>query len=108
MPMKPVQVIVRVSEEEREAWKSAAAATGNTLSEWLRGLANLARGGGNGKLATRNKRGGGPLRVAPVPSRRSPEDDAGSNPAPATNKKQMPPELKTNSERQKWLRENRG
>lgn len=36
------QVIVRTTEEERERWKSAAAASGMSMSEWIRDLASKA------------------------------------------------------------------
>jgi len=36
------QVIVRTTEEERERWKSASAASGMSMSEWIRDLASKA------------------------------------------------------------------
>ena len=32
------QVIIRTTEEERERWKSAAAASGMSMSEWIRDI----------------------------------------------------------------------
>jgi hypothetical protein len=36
VPKKTVQVLIRVSEEDRDAWKAAAEADEMTLSEWIR------------------------------------------------------------------------
>lgn len=111
MPKKPVQVIVRVSEEEREAWKSSAAATGRTLSEWLRDLANLTRGGGT--VDSRSPGSKARVPSSPKLKDRVPQamrglvERAGSIPAPATKSQKQMPDGLSNSEAMAWHRKNR-
>lgn len=95
VPKKTVEVLIRVSPEQREEWKSAAAAEDIPLSEWIR--KTLSRGGGMVDL--RPDEGRVPRAV------RGPVERAGSNPAPAT-KKQMPDGMSA-SQTQRWLREHR-